>query len=205
MTKTTREHRHQNTKDAILKAAMDLIVEKGHNNLSLRQIARRIGYSPAGLYEYFDSKEDIIQSVCIQSEGRFLSYLKRANTDLPLDEYIVELGLTYIQYARENPQEFIFMFTYRRGDYQEAVLDPEQTPEENSFMVLYNAIQAAIDDGFIQTHPGYNTLEASYSLWSLVHGMSMLQVTYLDTLPNISINYPTADRTTLQALVKGLA
>lgn len=115
---TTRERRHQKTKEAILKAAMELIVEKGHNNLSLRQIANRIDYSPAGLYEYFDSKEDIIQSVCIESEGRFLSYLKRANTDLPLDEYLVELGLSYVQYAHENPQEFIFMFTYRRGDYQ---------------------------------------------------------------------------------------
>src|ERR1700749_1317634 len=44
---------------AILDAARELFVEQGYQNVSLRQIAARIQYSPAAIYGYFPSKDDI--------------------------------------------------------------------------------------------------------------------------------------------------
>ena len=57
---TPRERRAQRTRDAILEAARQIIGKDGIDGLSTRGIADAIDYSPAGLYEYFGSKEEII-------------------------------------------------------------------------------------------------------------------------------------------------
>src|SRR5229473_249895 len=44
---------------AILDAARDLFVTEGYQNVSIRKVAERIEYSPAAIYSYFPSKDDI--------------------------------------------------------------------------------------------------------------------------------------------------
>src|SRR5712671_2392567 len=44
---------------AILDAARELFVTEGYGNVSIRKIAERIEYSPAAIYGYFPSKDDI--------------------------------------------------------------------------------------------------------------------------------------------------
>src|SRR5882762_4150442 len=44
---------------AILDAARDLFVTEGYQNVSIRKVAERIEYSPAAIYGYFPSKDDI--------------------------------------------------------------------------------------------------------------------------------------------------
>ena len=46
-------------RQAILDAARDLFVTEGYRNVSIRKIAERIEYSPAAIYSYFPSKDDI--------------------------------------------------------------------------------------------------------------------------------------------------
>src|SRR5438445_8027128 len=44
---------------AILDAARDLFVREGYQHVSIRKVAERIEYSPAAIYGYFPSKDDI--------------------------------------------------------------------------------------------------------------------------------------------------
>src|SRR4030081_1505419 len=44
---------------AILDAARDLFVSEGYQNVSIRKVAERIEYSPAAIYGYFSSKDDL--------------------------------------------------------------------------------------------------------------------------------------------------
>ena len=108
---TPRERRHQKTKQAILQAAQDIIAEKGADGLSLREIAQRIDYSPAGLYEYFNSKDEIIAAVCVEELEQFSTYLNRVPTGLPPAERIIQLGQAYLDFARNYPEQFVFIFT----------------------------------------------------------------------------------------------
>ena len=43
----------------ILHAARELFVTEGYRNVSMRKIAERIEYSPAAIYGYFASKDEI--------------------------------------------------------------------------------------------------------------------------------------------------
>jgi AcrR family transcriptional regulator len=55
-----RRQRHRaRIRQAILVAARELFVAEGVRNVSLRQIADRIEYSPAAFYTYFRCKDDI--------------------------------------------------------------------------------------------------------------------------------------------------
>src|SRR3954469_5946004 len=44
---------------AILDAARELFVSEAYHDVSIRKIAERIEYSPAAIYGYFSSKDDI--------------------------------------------------------------------------------------------------------------------------------------------------
>lgn len=52
--------RHVIVKNEILTIAEELFISGGVEAVSIRVIARRIGYSPSNIYKYFDSKEEII-------------------------------------------------------------------------------------------------------------------------------------------------
>src|SRR5579864_4806115 len=57
--KERQERDREAVQRAILDAARDLFVAEGFRNVSIRKIAERIEYSPAAIYGYFPSKDDI--------------------------------------------------------------------------------------------------------------------------------------------------
>ena len=61
------KERHERDREAvrqlILDAARELFVKEGFDNVSIRKIAERIEYSPAAIYGYFPSKDDIFFSL----------------------------------------------------------------------------------------------------------------------------------------------
>src|SRR6185436_11234420 len=57
--KERQERDREAVRRAILDAARDLFVSEGYGNVSIRKIAERIEYSPAAIYGYFPSKDDI--------------------------------------------------------------------------------------------------------------------------------------------------
>src|SRR5215207_10855214 len=58
-TKERQQRERDRVQDAILTAARELFVTEGYRNVSIRKIADRIEYSPAAIYSYFPSKDDI--------------------------------------------------------------------------------------------------------------------------------------------------
>ena len=57
--KERQERDREAVRRAILDAARELFVTEGFQNVSIRKIAERIEYSPAAIYGYFPSKDDI--------------------------------------------------------------------------------------------------------------------------------------------------
>src|SRR5207247_3232488 len=57
--KERQERDREAVRRAILDAARDLFTTEGYRNVSIRKIAERIEYSPAAIYSYFASKDDI--------------------------------------------------------------------------------------------------------------------------------------------------
>lgn len=185
---TPRERRYQRTQQAILNAALELIHEKGVDGLSIRAIAEKIDYSAAGLYEYYGSKEEIISALCMQGFQRFAQHLGAVDKSLPAEMYMSELGLAYIDFALQNTDFFLLMFTTApllspefSNKNQDSLLD--QLDENDAFMLLVRGVERCIDEGFFHPQPGFGALEMARTAWSMVHGIAMLQLSIMQQIP----------------------
>ena len=78
--KERQEREREAVSRAILDAARDLFVAEGYQNVSIRKIAERIEYSPAAIYGYFPSKDDIF--FALAEEGFRLLVSSAAQRDL---------------------------------------------------------------------------------------------------------------------------
>lgn len=98
---------------AILDAARDLFVSEGYGRVSMRKIAERIEYSPAAIYRYFSSKDDIFFAL---AEEGFRLMADRVETSLrsrdPLDA-VRHTFLTFYEFSRAHPEYFALMFLDR--------------------------------------------------------------------------------------------
>jgi AcrR family transcriptional regulator len=99
---------------SILDAARELFVAEGYQNVSIRKIAERIEYSPAAIYGYFPSKDDIFFSLA--EEGfRLLGHPgddARLDGLAPIDR-LRAIFWRFYQFSREQPQYFALMFVDR--------------------------------------------------------------------------------------------
>jgi AcrR family transcriptional regulator len=114
--KERHERDREATRRGILDAARDLFVTEGYQNVSIRKIAERIEYSPAAIYGYFPSKDDIF--FALAEEGfRLLGDPAHSKdpayqTLSPLDRLRAMFRWFY-EFSREHPQYFALMFVDR--------------------------------------------------------------------------------------------
>ena len=194
----TRLPKHDDPRAAILAAARELILENGPEQLSLRAVARRSAYSPAALYEYFDGKDALVRAVADESLSQLTAALRRVPADLPVPQWLVELGLAYVQFAQHHPHDFRLIFVQLPSRRQSLA---EPAPATSPFRIVLQAVSAGVERGVLRTDPGYGVEEIAYSLWVMAHGMAMLQQTHLRHLAQTAA---TVDRRVLEAFVQGL-
>jgi len=102
---------------AILDAARELFVTEGFQQVSIRKIAERIEYSPAAIYGYFPSKDDIF--FALAEEGfRLLGDPAAvrhdpALRDAPPIERVRAVFRRLYEFSRDQPQYFALMFVDR--------------------------------------------------------------------------------------------
>jgi len=114
----SREERHQHaratTRRAILDAALSLFVSDGYAQVSIRNIAAKVEYSPGAIYSYFKSKDEIF--FALAEEGfRLLgaSQLQQTPSDNPLDD-IRAAAWRFYEFSKAQPQYFALVFLDRR-------------------------------------------------------------------------------------------
>src|SRR5262245_4612142 len=111
--KERQERDREAVRRGILDAARDLFVAEGYDNVSIRKIAERIEYSPAAIYSYFPSKDDIFFELA--EEGfRLLGDPRQGEVQqlAPLARVRAVFWRLY-QFSREHPEYFALMFVDR--------------------------------------------------------------------------------------------
>jgi len=160
-------------RDAILHAARELFVTEGYRPVSMRRIAERIEYSPAAIYGYFTSKDEIF--FALAEEGfRTMQAAARAAAGGQSDPLAaMRAGFwAYYQFSREQPQYFELMFVDRTV--------PQLTDMER-FSVLAEmwhdgvaSIARCVEAGIF---PATLDVEAAFHiLWAATHGAATLHV-----------------------------
>jgi AcrR family transcriptional regulator len=100
-------------RQAILDAARDLFVTEGYRNVSIRKIAERIEYSPAAIYSYFPSKDDIFFALAEEGFRRLDAKVRSAPQ---LDDPLAQIRASwwaYYEFSKEQREFFQLMFVDR--------------------------------------------------------------------------------------------
>ena len=100
---------------SILDAARELFVTHGYQEVSIRKIAEKIEYSPAAIYSYFPSKDDIFFALAEEGFRLLFSYgasPRAAVAGDPMDA-IRAMFWRYYEFSKEHPEYFALMFLDR--------------------------------------------------------------------------------------------
>ena len=90
-------HSRDDRSEHIYQIAMELFLERGYDNTPLSLIAKRSGLSKAGLYHYFENKEQLLFSIHQHNiEHHLIPILERAEAEPDPEKRLISFLQEYI-------------------------------------------------------------------------------------------------------------
>lgn len=178
----------------ILEAAKRLYAEGGHDFVTTRRIAERVGVSQTALYTHFPDKDAILTAVCDRAFHDLEARLLAAEAAAPSRSQAFEALLrAYLDFAFSVPVEYAITFMAPRpaGD---AAAPPRPAIGLHAFTRFRGQVAALMTEGRLRPGDPDTVAQAA---WAALHGLAALLI----TLPR----FPWARRPALvDALVEGL-
>jgi len=124
-------------REAILKAMLDLIVERGFHDAPMSVLAKRSGASPGVIYHYFPSKDDLIRAVyervrLIKHEVLLAGYDEK----LSPREALLRIWLNAYRFYRVHRKETRFLDQYLNSPYRRMSTGGEDPIDAASAQIL---------------------------------------------------------------------
>ena len=166
-----RGYHHGDLKEALFRAALDLIGKKGPSGFTFAEAARWVGVSPAAPYRHFRDRDELLVKVALRGFSLFETTLTRAwNAGRPNPSVaFANVGRAYLDFARTEPAYYSAMF--------EGAIPLNGAPElreagDRIFMVIRNASEQLIATLPPKSRPP--VLMTGLHIWSLSHGIASL-------------------------------
>ena len=107
-----RGYHHGNLREALIRAALELIATKGTAGFTFAEAARFAGVSPAAPYRHFRDRDELMASVALRGFEQFEAALARAWDGGRPDAFTAldRLGKAYLEFARAEPAFYSAMF-----------------------------------------------------------------------------------------------
>lgn len=114
-------YHHGQLREALVCAAVQLVAERGVEQLSVREAAKRAGVSPGAPFRHFANRTALLTAVAEQAttqlRQRVEAALESAAHEAPLARFGA-IGQAYLDWARDCPQHFQVVSDRRLIDYE---------------------------------------------------------------------------------------
>ena len=174
--KERRTREREETRTRILDAARDMFAQDGVEAVTMREIAKRIEYTPTAIYHHFRDTQALIEELClIDFRGLAQAFQKIGRIEDPT-ERLRRIGLAYIDYGLAHPSHYRFMFMTPKPLLPASSFGvSDGAPESHAYGVLRATVAEGIAQG--RFRPEFNDPEElAQILWSGVHGIVSLQI-----------------------------
>lgn len=163
-----REREKQELRDKILDKAREILMREGQDNLSIRNIAAAVEYSPATIYLYFKDKDEIVYELMEMGFAMMIKDLQHGFTEPDPVERIRIIGQGYVSFGLRNPEWYDIMFNAPQPIQHLEKCQAEWGHGISLFEFLVETCQSIIDQRRTYVHEA--RLFALH-LWSAVHGL----------------------------------
>jgi AcrR family transcriptional regulator len=153
----------------IVRVAADLIEEKGPDNITMREVAERLGYSATTIYLYYKDKEELLDAAIERAFEWF------ANTQDELAATVTGVDVLrvrsrgYVQWGVEHPNTYRAMFERPQKNWAQAT-----NARRRSYFAYRDAIQALMDEGVLRK--AENIIDVVNLSWATNHGLVSLMI-----------------------------
>ena len=181
----------QQLRTLIMDAARELFVSRGVEAVTMREIAKRIGYSATSIYLHFADKEALIRAVCDTDFSALADALKKnlANSD-PV-ERMLAIGRDYAAFALNYPNHYRMMFMTEHPPCDPASSTIQQNNAEQD---AYFQLKTVVNDVFLagKFRPDLTDADLiAQTIWAGMHGVCALQISMAN---DIWVNWATIEQ-----------
>ena len=167
-----RGYHHGNLREALIRAALELIAQKGPAGFTFAEAARWAGVSPAAPYRHFRDRDELLADVARRGFEQFADALERAWDGGKPEPFAAfeRVGKAYLAFARNEPAFYSAMF--------ESGIPVDANPtlmaaSERAFAIIRAAAErlAALAPPGMPRPPA---LMMALHIWSMSHGVASL-------------------------------
>ena len=166
-----RGYHHGNLKEALVRAALELIAQKGPAGFTFADAARWAGVSAAAPYRHFRDREELLADVALRGYQEFAAALNHAWADGRPDVHTAfnRLGKAYLNFARSEPAYYSAMFEAGISLDANPAL---RTAADSAFAALRNAVEQVVATMPAATRPP--VMMMALHIWTMTHGIASL-------------------------------
>lgn len=156
-------------KSMIKKTAFEIFKKDGIDGITARNIAKYLNASPAPIYKFFESMDQLKNELLAEAKGMFLNYISNKDT-----KYIfLNIGLGVCRFARDEKEMFKTIFLR------------DSSGRKNEIIRIFRDVirkEVEKDDRFINLSEEVR-MNLLLDCWFYIHGFSTLIVTdYFETV-----------------------
>lgn len=137
-------------REQIVEAAVHLFINKGFHKTTTREIARASGFSIGTLYEYIESKEDVLYLVCDAIHAEVESRLREAITFNGTGLKIMKLALKSFFRVMDQMSDRVLLIYQETKSLPKEALRYVLGREEQISEIFSEILRKGIEDGSIQ-------------------------------------------------------
>ena len=161
-------YHHGDLPHVLRAAAVEVILDKGVNSFSLREVARRAGVSHAAPGYHFGDVRGLLTSVATEGFETLHAEISRAGAgiDDPVDR-LKAIGRGYVRVAVEYPAHCELMF---RDD----VIDADDPALSSAGIAAYGVLESTVAAIAERYNPELPLSDATRLCWSSMQGLVQL-------------------------------
>lgn len=189
------------TKTRIQDAALDLFIEHGVRQTSMRKIATAVGITAPALYRHYKNKAEIFVEILMYCFREFTHYLSVGLKKRTPQSRLTAIGEQYAQFVIDHPREYRMMFLTEWGDHMQVLHDEGQEESWQSFQIMADRVAELQKIGELTDK--LDVMEIAHAIWSVVHGQAALYLHLGETLGMTDATFKQAFQLAVSALVRG--
>ena len=169
-----RAERKERLRSEILAAASKMFADRGYEAVTLREIAKEIGYTHAVIYQHFPDKAHILAELSRETIGLLIQNFDAiAAKHRSPKERLFATSRGLIQFCTAHPQQFRNVFfgpENRNGIRAGQYIDDIGKPVFQRFVQLF--FEVARDEGL----PNKDDMVVAHTWWYTIFGLATLMV-----------------------------
>jgi AcrR family transcriptional regulator len=174
MIPTRQTYHHGDLRNSLIRAALDLVAERGVEGFSLREAARTVGVSASACYRHFADREELLAAVAHQGLDTLAENMRVAAE--PYDganafdtvRRFWAYSEAYLLFAIEHPAHFRVMHAVPKSQHSREIMLPRSPA-----VLAQGGMEALVAAGVL---PPESAGRALLACWTSVHGLASLAV-----------------------------